>query len=52
MKRLTILFALLAAFGVSCIENDIPYPDATINIESLTGQGFTARIEASTRTVC
>lgn len=51
MKRLTILFALVAAFGVSCIENDIPYPDATINIESLTGQGFTARIEASTRTV-
>ncbi|MDE6623702.1 MAG: PCMD domain-containing protein [Alistipes sp.] len=52
MKRPIILFTLLlAALGVSCIENDIPYPDATLSIERITGQGFTARIEPSTRSV-
>lgn len=53
MKRLTILFAGLATLlGASCIENDIPYPDAAVSIEDVSGEGFSVRqIDVSTRTV-
>ncbi len=53
MRRFTLFFAGLAALlGASCIENDIPYPDAAVSIESVTGEGFTVRqIDVTTRTV-
>lgn len=52
MKHLIrILCAAAAISGVSCIENDIPYPEVEIFINTMTGEGFTAASNASTRTV-
>lgn len=52
LKYLTrILCAATAAAGVSCIENDIPYPKVEVFINGMTGEGFTSATDASTRTV-
>lgn len=52
MKYLTTLLCSAAALlSVACIENDIPYPEVEIFIDSMTGEGFTAVSDASARTV-
>lgn len=53
MRYLIItLFSLATLFGVSCIENDIPYPVVTLNILGVEGQGFSvSEIDAAKRTV-
>lgn len=53
MKRLTYLLLLtLTVCGMSCIKNDIPYPIEVLNIEGVSGDGFTvASIDAEKRIV-
>lgn len=46
-----ILCAAAAAVGISCIENDIPYPKVEVYINAMTGEGFTAVSDPSKRTV-
>lgn len=46
-----ICWVCAAATAVSCIDNDIPYPEVEVFIDSVTGEGFTAVSDASKRTV-
>lgn len=52
MKYPTILlFSAAALLSASCIENDIPYPEVEVFINEMSGEGFTASSNASSRTV-
>lgn len=52
LKYLTGLLCTAAAIaGVSCIENDIPYPEVEVFIDRMTGPGFTAVSDVTSRTV-
>lgn len=53
MRHLILtLFSVATLFGVSCIENDIPYPVVTLNILGVEGPGFSvSEINATKRTV-
>ena len=54
MKRsflIPLLLGALAAWCGSCIENNLPYPVVELAVLSCEGEGFTAEIDAKTRTV-
>ena len=54
MKRLLayLLFAGATLPGMSCIDNDLPYPTVEVAINNVQGEGFTlAGVDATTRTV-
>ncbi len=46
-----LLLGALAAWCGSCIENNLPYPVVELAVLSCEGEGFTAEIDAKTRTV-
>lgn len=53
MRYLTSLLVLLATLlAGSCIKNDIPYPDVSISIDKVEGEGFSVdNIDLAKRTV-
>ena len=52
MKYLySILVAATALLSVACIKNDLPYPTVELNIDQITGVGFTATTDAQQRIV-
>ncbi len=50
-RTVNIILAFVCLVSVSCIENDVPYPYTPLSIKSITGQGFTASINSTSRTV-
>ena len=54
MKRLLAYLLLAGATlpGMSCIDNDLPYPTVEVAINNVQGEGFTLEgVDAATRTV-